>query len=178
MNVIRKLVKPAGLAGLACLLLVAGIISYMAMNGKEAAVQPKPGQDAQNYQKAIKESNKYRGLRQNDKAIEPLRAYVTVAADSRNKAYAHVKIANIYETQKQYKEALAEYRQAERIRGKPDQGIAVGIARVSYALGDTETAVKYYRICIDLLEKAEKSIPNQRDIAMMKQAIAAIEAAP
>lgn len=131
--------------------------------------------DKRRYDIAIQQSNNYRRLRQNDKALEVLQDYAATAKSNEYKIFTYTKIGTIHEVNKEYDKALAAYRQAEKLKGRDDRAIAVGIARSSYALGDKQTAIEYYKKCIAVLEEQNGRLLAE-DIELYKKTIADIEA--
>lgn len=169
-NITKPSPRTLQLVGLVMFVLLCVAAYLLYQSHKEAALR----QDKIRYEQSKIEANKLRGQRQNDQAIKVLNDYIKVAIDDRNKIYTYVKIGTIHEVQKQYDQALAAYRQAEKLSKNDDRAIAVGIARSSYALGDKQTAIKYYRICIRLLEEGNQPA-LQQDADHLKKTVSRIE---
>lgn len=131
--------------------------------------------DKQNYEASLLKSNKYRGEQNYKEAVRVLEKYADTAVGKQNKVFTYVRIANIYEVQRDNKKALEVYRQAEVLQDNQENVVAIGIARTSYALGDKVTALKYYKVCLGMLEKANKP-SDERDIIRLKRIIATVEA--
>jgi tetratricopeptide (TPR) repeat protein len=124
----------------------------------------------------------FRALHEYPQAISPLQNYVTTGLNNSQKVYALLNIANIYEQQQNNSAALKSYRQAESLNGQTDnatknaEAIDIGIARTSDELGDTQTALSYYKKCLPLLQN-QTGYSRAVDISDVQQRITAIEAA-
>jgi tetratricopeptide (TPR) repeat protein len=139
-------------------------------------------EDVQNYNSDIQQSMAFRALHEYPQAISPLQNYVTTGLNNSQKVYALLNIANIYEQQQNNSAALKSYRQAESLNGQTDnatknaEAIDIGIARTSDELGDTQTALSYYKKCLPLLQN-QTGYSRAVDISDVQQRITAIEAA-
>jgi tetratricopeptide (TPR) repeat protein len=68
---------------------------------------------------------------------------------------AHVRLATIYVNAQKYDQAIAEYKKAEAMDGKPTADVAVGLAYVYEAKDDKQNAIKYFQEAVKLAEKSD-----------------------
>lgn len=176
---ISRIPKKVLVLGIAlCLLLLSGALYVSTKNTPvdDSARQAKlMRQDKINYETAIAQAHMQRRERNTAGAIQVLEDYLKVARANDNKIFTYTKIGTFYEVQKDYSKAIEAYRNAEKLKGRDDRAITVGIARSSHKLGDKKTAIEYYKKSVAVLE-AENSRTFTEDIALYKQTIASIEA--
>ena len=176
MNILGKLHKKLIVGVLLCaLFLIGGIFAFTQydsykQNQKEKIIQ----EDKKKYNAALKQSNIQYGLQNYPAAIKPLETYMKTAVSEENKVIAYMKIASIHEGNKDYKKALAMYREAEKYPQKSEVGLVYGIARMEMRLKNYPEAIKYYQKLIEYAKKS-KSPYAVNDVRDYENAIAYME---
>jgi tetratricopeptide (TPR) repeat protein len=98
----------------------------------------------------IRQAEDLRQAGKTDQAIAKVKAELAKPLPSGNQFSLHVALGGLYISNKNFKDALGEYRQAAVLQDNLDYRVAVGIAQSSEVLKDYKTALKFYEKAVDL----------------------------
>lgn len=100
----------------------------------------------------VADDMKYSG-RPDDAAAHLKREIAAEKDDKTAKAYYTLQLATLYESQKKCEQALPLYRQVEQLKVQSIRA-EEGIGRCSEAVGDKDTAILYYKLAYDNVDRS------------------------
>lgn len=154
------------------LLIIFGVIGVLAGMYIQSQAQK---EDDELFRATEARVNSLRAQKKYQESIKEADAYIAVGKNQLNVITMMTSKGATYEIMKDNKAALAAYRQAETKAGKDMYGIDSGIARTSRVLGDNKTALIYYKKCIAILEKGEKSGAKAMEVDYLKRTVKSME---
>lgn len=155
----------AGVA-IAIVIIVGALVWVQVERNRDSQAQ----KDKTAYEKIIVNSQTLITNGKYDTAISALNAYLKKDPPKEYQQRAYAQLGAAYANQGKFKEARDNYVKAQEIAGKPQLNTVLGIAYMSQALNDKDTAIENFNKAIELTEKSKDPSAAQ-DIASYKNMI-------